>query len=256
MNNATISLTIFHITRQGEICRFVGNKLWFCSSIKTLIENIALFSLRPPCRRRQRVLHCSLNKLISQAKNLLFSLRPPCRRRQRVLHCSLNKLISQAKNLLFSLRPPCRRRQRVLHCSLNKLISQAKNLLFSLKNPCKLLKSLQIFTPPPPLHRVISESPLSPVIPAKAGIPSLCENNSSFSVLSLDWTLAGLYQGLSWAYFCSVSKRTLSSLYSYFTCFIAIPPPLCGHGCSNRHFLQHFVIRQRLFVKAYCPWWL
>ena len=50
MNNATISLTIFHITRQGEICRFVGNKLWFCSSIKTLIENIALFSLKNPCK--------------------------------------------------------------------------------------------------------------------------------------------------------------------------------------------------------------
>ena len=49
-----------------------------------------------------------------------------------------------------------------------------------------------------------------PIIPAKPGIPSLYENNSSFPVLSLD--------------------RTLSTLYSYFTCFIAIPHPHRGGG--------------------------
>ena len=103
--------------------------------------------LRNPCK----LLKSPAKRVTGQP---FFSLRPPCRRavanRQiRVLHRFLNQLICQAKNLLFSLRPPCRRGQRVLHRFLNQLICQFM-IKFSLRNCRKILKSLGIFTPPPP----------------------------------------------------------------------------------------------------------
>ena len=142
MHNVTISLAIFNLNQpRWNSPLFAGRKLWFCSLIKILIEDIASFSLRN-CRKL--------------------------------------------------LKSPARR--------------VAGQPILPLRNFRKLLKLLVIFTPPP--HRVITESPLRPVIsaeslkakslafsPAKdtvcpAGIPSLCKNNSSFSILSIGRTLS------------------------------------------------------------------
>ena len=138
MNNATIIWTIFHITCQGGIRLFAGNKLWFCSSIK----------------------------LICQAKNLLFSLRNPCPLLKSLrpaggkgatlfsLRISCPLLKSPAKRVagqpLFSSR---------ISYKLLKSLRPAGGkgaAFFSLRISCKLLKSLIKITPPPPPPRTAS----------------------------------------------------------------------------------------------------
>ena len=145
-------------------------------------------------------------------------LRPPCRQARktgdRINFFSLRNCCNYLESLLpaegqskliLPLRNCCKYLKSLLPAE-----GQSK-LILPLRNCCKLLKSLVIFSPPPPPpHCVITKSPVWPIIPAKPGIPSLYENNPSFPVLSLD--------------------RTLSTLYSYFTCFIAIPHPHRGGG--------------------------
>ena len=92
------------------------------------------------------------------------SLKPPGvrqtlpRRGQKARLCSIGrKSVPSLQKLLFSLRPPGvrqtlpRRGQKARLCSIGcKSVPSLQKLLFSLRKCYKLLKSLGIFTPPPP----------------------------------------------------------------------------------------------------------
>ena len=143
---------------------------------------------------------------------------------------------------VFFLRPPGRRASESLvtyskHCSLIDFMCQAlKSLHLSLRNACKLLKSLQISTPPPPPpHCVISgnstqhnlnlKTPISQKAGKRFAYPIYSEKPLIFeSLVSKVRTVSGCLQGRlqhpAYPLIITTIKGKVASTVKHFACLI------------------------------------